>query len=127
MSRTRPRILFVDDEPIILRALARLLRPDARRWDMTFVHGGPAGMRAVAEDAFDVLVTDVDMPEVDGHALVAFARSLGRVCALYTGGTVDRLLVDVRVLVKPATSQELRQLVEECAAEIVRPGGSVLI
>jgi putative nucleotidyltransferase with HDIG domain len=68
------QILFVDDEPLVLDALEGLLRNRRRDWKMTFAVGGEAGLAALAERDYDVLVTDMRMPVVDGAALLRHAR-----------------------------------------------------
>jgi putative nucleotidyltransferase with HDIG domain len=68
------QILFVDDEPLVLAALEGLLRSRRREWKMTFAMGGEAGLAALAEADFDVMVTDMRMPVVDGAALLRHAR-----------------------------------------------------
>jgi HD-like signal output (HDOD) protein len=63
-------ILFVDDEPRVLEGLEGLLRKQRRRWSMEFVVGGERALEVLAERAFDVVVTDLKMPKVDGYALL---------------------------------------------------------
>src|SRR5680860_580373 len=48
-TQARTRILFVDDDETILRALARMLKPDAYRWDMTFIPAGPPWMKVMSQ------------------------------------------------------------------------------
>ena len=38
------RILFVDDDPLLLAGLQNVLRRDRKRWDMTFTLGGEAAV-----------------------------------------------------------------------------------
>jgi CheY-like chemotaxis protein len=52
------RVLFVDDEPNILEALQRMLRPLRAEWEMRFALGGAAALARLAEGPADVLVTD---------------------------------------------------------------------
>ena len=62
--------MFVDDEAPVLRALASLFRRDRERWDVTFAHGGPQALLELDRARFDVVVTDLHMPEVDGMQVV---------------------------------------------------------
>lgn len=64
------RILFVDDEPKILDGLRRMLRPMRRDWDMAFVESGPAALDLLAGETFEVVVTDMRMPGMDGGQLL---------------------------------------------------------
>jgi HD-like signal output (HDOD) protein/ActR/RegA family two-component response regulator len=68
------RLLFVDDEARLLDALARMLRPRRLVWDMTFVQGGQAAIDALDSRQYDIIVTDMRMPDVDGLAVLRHAR-----------------------------------------------------
>ncbi len=63
-------ILFVDDEPKLLDGLKRSLRTMRHEWDMTFAIGGVAALKALEEAPFDVIVSDMRMPEMDGVQLL---------------------------------------------------------
>jgi putative nucleotidyltransferase with HDIG domain len=69
-----PRILFVDDEVMILRAIERLLRVYSDRWDVTYCSSGREAMSLLAASHFDVLVTDIVMPGIDGPTLLHHVR-----------------------------------------------------
>ena len=64
------RILFVDDEPRVLEGLRRMLHSLRNDWEMKFVTSGAEAMQCLAETQFDVLVTDVRMPEMTGVELL---------------------------------------------------------
>lgn len=66
-----PRVLIVDDDPNILSALRRMLRPQRAEWDMTFIDGGEAALAAMEAEPFDVLVSDIRMPRLDGAELLS--------------------------------------------------------
>lgn len=64
------RILFVDDDVNILEGLRRLMRSRRHEWEMEFASGGIEAVRLVDAQAFDVVVTDMRMPVVDGATLL---------------------------------------------------------
>src|SRR3954469_4297020 len=68
------RVLVVDDDPAMRRLCARTLGHEG--WDVVVVDGGKAALDCVAERGapFDCVVSDVNMPEMDGFALIAEIR-----------------------------------------------------
>ena len=68
------RILFVDDEMGILDGLRRMLRPHRKEWEMEFAPGPEAALEMMQATPFDVVVSDMKMPGMDGAALLEVAR-----------------------------------------------------
>lgn len=64
------RILFVDDEPMVLTGLQRSLRPMRSEWEMVFAPGGNEALAAMDLQPFDIIVTDMRMPGMDGAQLL---------------------------------------------------------
>lgn len=64
------KILFVDDEPVILDSLRRTLRPMRQEWDMRFAGNGTEALKMMGQETYDVVVTDMRMPGMDGAALL---------------------------------------------------------
>lgn len=62
------RILVVDDEPLLLRALTRLLLRQG--WQVTTAGDGQAALQILAENEFDLILSDVRMPRLDGPGLL---------------------------------------------------------
>jgi HD-like signal output (HDOD) protein len=84
------RILFVDDEPYVLAGLRRMLYPLRSQWDMSFAGGGREALQRLGESAFDVLVTDVRMPEMTGVELLAEVRGrFPQTTRIVLSGTAD--------------------------------------
>lgn len=73
-SGPRPRILCVDDEPYVLEALGRQLR---RSFDVSLAESGPTAIELLQQDGgFAVIVSDLQMPGMNGVALLERAREL---------------------------------------------------
>jgi HD-like signal output (HDOD) protein/ActR/RegA family two-component response regulator len=72
MSMTR--VLFVDDEPLVLRAMQRVLRTLRENFEASFAGSGEEALKLLAEGHFDVLISDMRMPGMDGAALLAHAQ-----------------------------------------------------
>jgi HD-like signal output (HDOD) protein/ActR/RegA family two-component response regulator len=64
-------ILFVDDDQNLLNGLRRMLYRRKSEWDMNFVGGGKEALKLFQNRSFDLVVTDMRMPEVDGAMLLA--------------------------------------------------------
>ena len=64
------RVLFVDDEPMVLTGLKRSLRSLRAEWEMVFAAGGKEALAAMDRQAFDIIVTDMRMPGMDGAQLL---------------------------------------------------------
>ena len=68
------RVLFVADEVLVLQGLQRSLRPMRNEWEMEFVDSAQAALAAMEQNPFDVLVTDMRMPMMDGAQLLEEVR-----------------------------------------------------
>ena len=62
------RVLVVDDEPSARAALKQLL--ESQRYEIDLASDGEAALQRIAELPPDVVVTDLDMPRMDGMALL---------------------------------------------------------
>jgi response regulator RpfG family c-di-GMP phosphodiesterase len=78
-SGPRPRVLFVDDEENILRALRRLFR--AETWDMVFATSAAEALELFEQKPFDAVVTDQRMPGATGMELLRNIRTRAPLCA----------------------------------------------
>jgi two-component system, cell cycle sensor histidine kinase and response regulator CckA len=63
----RMQILVVDDEPMVRAITARLLR--LRAYDVVEAPGGLEALQATREQKFDLVLTDLGMPEMSGREL----------------------------------------------------------
>ena len=78
------RVLIVDDEPDGAAMLARILENRGAR--PTCASNGASALRELEEQPFDVLLSDVGMPEIDGYDLIRRLRESKsvnrRICAI---------------------------------------------
>lgn len=116
----KKRILFVDDDPMILQGLQRVLRPMRDDWDTAFVEGGEKALEAMAKQAFDVVVTDMRMPVMNGAQLLKeIQRRYPMTIRLILSGHADADMVSQclgvahQYLSKPCDPEELKAVVRE--------------
>lgn len=68
------QVLFVDDEPMILQGLKRLLRPVRDRWEMHFEADSVRALERIEQQHFDVVVSDMRMPNYTGVDVLRHAK-----------------------------------------------------
>ncbi len=71
---SRQKILFVDDEKMVLNGLRRMLLGLTRQWDMRFVNSGAEALEELSQSDFDVIVTDMRMPNMNGLELLQHVK-----------------------------------------------------
>ena len=71
------RVLVVDDEPTLVRALAINLR--ARGWEVVTAHDGTGALKAASDKHPDVVVLDLGLPDIDGVEVIRGLRAWTRV------------------------------------------------
>jgi HD-like signal output (HDOD) protein len=113
------RILFVDDEQRILDGLRDLLRRRRNEWDMHFADGGQQAILLFEEKPFDVVVSDMRMPGMDGASLLRIVRDRWPDCVrLVLSGFAEeeraRRVVSVahQFLLKPCDAAQLQNVIE---------------
>ncbi len=65
------RVLIADDDPIMLRRLQRAFEPHSAAVTVLTAANGREAMDLLAEHTASLLITDIQMPEVDGLELLA--------------------------------------------------------
>jgi HD-like signal output (HDOD) protein/ActR/RegA family two-component response regulator len=134
------RVLFVDDESKILDGIRRMMHSERERWDMQFAIGGEAALQACEAGRFDVVVSDMRMPGMDGATLLGHIRDRYPATAriILSGYSEAALAIRAvpvahRFLAKPCTASDLQSTIERvcalqellCAPEIRGVVGSV--
>ncbi|HEY5958637.1 MAG TPA: response regulator [Polyangiaceae bacterium] len=60
------RVLLIDDEPAVVRALRRTIRLRRPTWLVTVVSSPAEALAEIAREPVDVVVSDYEMPEISG-------------------------------------------------------------
>lgn len=102
-----PHVLVVDDDAVILGLHTHVLR--SQGFTVSTAENASAALAMVDREAFDVILTDLEMPGLDGLALMESvrARDLDVPVVLITGAPTTRSAIDavekgaLRYLVKP--------------------------
>lgn len=109
------RLLFVDDEPLVLEGLRRALRSMRQEWETNFVNGGPAALEALSRESYDAVISDMRMPGMDGAQLLEeVKRQHPEVIRMVLSGQSSREAVLRSIspahqyLSKPCDPQELK-------------------
>ena len=66
----KKRIIFVDDESRILYGLRRTFRSMRNEWKMSFAKSGHEALDILSRETFDLIVTDINMPGINGIELL---------------------------------------------------------
>jgi EAL domain-containing protein (putative c-di-GMP-specific phosphodiesterase class I) len=66
------RVLLVDDDPTLLRSMARALR--AKSFEVSTASNGQDAVKLVNEQEFDAILSDIAMPNMDGIQLLREVR-----------------------------------------------------
>ena len=113
------RVLFVDDEPRVLDGLRDMLRKQRRVWDMVFAPGAEAALEEIARAPFDVVVSDMRMPGMDGASFLGRVKELSPEAAriILSGHAEEAMILRAlpvchQYLSKPCSAEALREVIE---------------
>lgn len=114
------RVLLVDDEPNLLQGFRRSLRG---KYDLVLAEGGAAAIQQLSTNGpFALVVSDMQMPEIDGLKVLSTARSLtpDTVRVMLTGNVDQQTAVDAvndgsifRFLNKPCPVEMLSGVIDD--------------
>jgi CheY-like chemotaxis protein len=115
------RVLVVDDDPLILKALRLVLESDGHI--VVTACGGAAGISSLESaiasgEPYFVVLTDLNMPSIDGHQVAKAVKALSPDTAVVLmTGAIDPLSADTQtagavdmILSKPPNRTELRMV-----------------
>ncbi|NRA32475.1 MAG: sigma-54-dependent Fis family transcriptional regulator [Polyangiaceae bacterium] len=119
MSAERKQLLVVDDEPNLRRVLSAQLTRDG--YDVHTAEDGEQGLQMLADHHFDLVISDLKMPKVDGMQLLREASVLEPqlpVVIITAHGTVDNAVEALKTgafdyITKPFDQDEVRMVVRK--------------
>src|SRR4051812_19746466 len=124
------RILAVDDDPLVCAAIKICL--DRHGFDVTTADGGEAGLRALEDAGFDLMIVDIFMPHMRGFESIRIFHERAPTIPLvamsgYAFANLDspapdflRMALELgaaRCLRKPFTPAALLTVINECLAD----------
>ena len=108
-------VLVVDDTD----AIREFLKATLSRWGyfVDLAEHGVEALRCLSRRAYDVILTDIEMPQLDGVSLWRRAVEAGHPGAwiLMTGSTGPRCECAIPILRKPLRLQELQDALKRAA------------
>lgn len=115
---TKKRILVVDDEEVILRALEKYLTTEA--YEVDVAQHGPEAIEKCKQKNFDLVLTDLNMPALDGINLVKEIKSINPTisCIVMTGfGSIDSAVEAMKAgafhyITKPFELEDVNLLIQ---------------
>ncbi len=117
------RVLFVDDDEFILQSLRRICMVACPHWDVAFAKSGEEALVLLGQRLFDVVVTDMRMPGMDGTTLLKQVRSTHPEVLRFvlSGQAENESLLRAfgpahQYLSKPCDIQQLREAVDRALA-----------
>ena len=118
---TKPRILLVDDERSTLEAMSRFLR---RRFDVTAADDGAVAGKLIAENDYDLVLTDLRMPGKDGMSVLdaSLKKNPQPLCIILSAyGTVESAVNAVKrgafdFVMKPVNLEQLGLIIDRALA-----------
>ena len=124
------RVLIVDDDPMVCAAIEIYLARHG--FDVTIADGGEAGLRALEEAGFDLMLVDIFMPHMRGFESIRIFHERAPTVPLvamsgYAFANLDspapdflRMALELgaaRCLRKPFTPAALLTVINECLAD----------
>ncbi len=117
------RILFVDDDTNILAGLKRTMRSMRHEWDMEFISEPKEALRVFEEAPFDIVVSDMKMPGMDGADVLTEVKKIApeSIRIILSGHSSPELIMKSvgpthQYLAKPCEAETLKKTIERAYA-----------
>ena len=117
--KSLPKILCIDDDNLITKALRRVLV--SLNYDVTIAETLTSGINTIKNDDFDLILTDLNLPDGDGFDIIRFAKEhcpTTEVIVISAHGTLARATEAIKIgayyfLEKPVDAEQLELLVSK--------------
>jgi CheY-like chemotaxis protein len=117
----KPRILAIDDQEMIRELLASMLQE--LKYPHKICADGNEGVKAFKEDHYDILITDLGLPDIDGWEVARRTRNINPdlpVIVITGWGVKTKQVKDNRdladyVLAKPFRMEQLEELIKKAS------------
>ncbi len=113
------RTLFVDDDPKEINSLRKMLKPMHQEWEMEFVVSGEEALNFMAKSPFDVIVSDMHMPKMNGIELLGtvMERYPETVRIIHSGHSDKEMVLRSvksahQFLIKPSSAEAMKYTIE---------------
>ncbi len=113
-------VLFVDDEVKVLHGLKRMLYGFRKDWNLVFVENGEQALNQMAQHPFDIIVSDMRMPGMDGAQLLKKVKEkYPNVVRVVLSGQADQKMILKSVgpthqyLSKPCDPEKLKATLKQ--------------
>lgn len=73
MGKRVTRVLVVDDDPTMLTVIREVLARE--KFSVSTARGGREGIKSFNQSPFDLVLLDIDMPEISGFEVLTHIRS----------------------------------------------------
>src|SRR5262245_42387371 len=71
----KKRILFVEDDPLMLQLFVMMMDGERGRWEVVTINDGRQALQLLERSDFDVVVSDMNMPGMSGADFIREVRT----------------------------------------------------
>lgn len=119
MEAKNKRIIVVEDDPIIRFTMVRMLQN--RFSSVDSAENGKEGLNKIEANDYDIVVTDLQMPVMDGHNMIKLLREQNNntpiiICSAYSFEETEKY--NCKWLSKPIIINNLIELIEDTTKSI---------
>ena len=114
--------MFVDDDPSLLSSIRRQLFSLKLKWNVSYAERGAKALELLSEKSYDVVISDMRMPEMDGAELISRIRDKypDTIRIILSGQSEAKQLEQALgiahlILKKPCETRTIANIVERCS------------